>query len=92
MERPAEALLPYSAVELERLPIPTAQAVIQAVDAEQRRAHEYASLGMICGTASFLGCVGAFCYLETTGHPAGAGIILGTGVLATIGRMIAARL
>jgi hypothetical protein len=47
---------------------------------------------MICGTTSFLACVGAFSYLAINNHPTAAGVILGTGVLAIVGRMIASRL
>jgi hypothetical protein len=91
MPKTGTYLLPPVA-ELQLLPPVLAESVIQAVEAENRRAHRYASLGMICGTASFLACIAAFCYLVIESHPAAAGVILGTGVLAIVGRMIAARL
>jgi hypothetical protein len=91
MSKPASYLLP-SVAELQQLSDSKAIQVIQAVDAENQRAHTYASLGMICGTTSFLACVGAFSYLAINNHPTAAGVILGTGVLAIVGRMIASRL
>jgi hypothetical protein len=47
---------------------------------------------MVCATFSFLGCIGSFSYLVVTGHPQSAAVVLGTGVLAIVGRMIASRL
>jgi hypothetical protein len=47
---------------------------------------------MGCGTASLLACILAFAYLVMNGHSTEAYVVLGTAVLALIGRMIAARL
>jgi hypothetical protein len=91
MAKPGQYLLPPAA-DLALLSEQASASVIQAVNEENRRAHTYAMLGMICGTVSFLACIASFSYLVINGHPQAAGVILGTGVLAIIGRMIAARL
>ena len=69
-----------------------ASALIEFANARQRRQAWYAALGMTCGTASFLSCVGAFVYLVMNGHPQEGYVALGTAVLALIGRMIKSRL
>ena len=43
---------------------------------------------MLCGTFSFLGCLGSYVYLVTHNHDAAAGVILGATVIGIIGRMI----
>jgi len=91
MARRTESLLPQSS-ELRLLSNEQAAMVMRIVDAENRRAHSYAVVGMICSTVSFLVCLVAFVYLVTLGHSEAAGIVLGATVLATIGRMISARL
>lgn len=70
----------------------TALAVIRAASDEQRRETHYASLAMVCGTLSFLGCIGAFCYLVAIGQQQSSILVLGAGVLAIVARMISARL
>ncbi len=91
MARNIVPLLPH-ADELRSLPLPTVELIIKAVDTENQRGHVYALLGMICGTISFLACIAVFSYLVVHGHPSAAGVILGTGVIAIVGRMIASRL
>jgi hypothetical protein len=86
-----QSLLPTIEI-LRELPEATALAVIQAASDEQRRETNYASLAMVCGTLSFLGCIGAFCYLVAIGHQQSSILVLGAGVLAIVVRMITARL
>jgi uncharacterized membrane protein YjjB (DUF3815 family) len=86
-----DSLLP-SPTELARLNDAVAARVIEAVIANLNNNHRYALTGMICGTASFLGCVGAYVYLVVEGHPKAATVALGAAVLSVIGRMLAARL
>lgn len=85
------ALLP-SASDLAKLPVGTAEAVLVVVDLNNRRNHSYAVLGMACSTVCLLGALGSFTYLASTGHPASAGVVLGSTVLTVIGKMIGARL
>jgi hypothetical protein len=91
MTKPTTSLLPPVS-ELSQLTPDAVQLVIESFNAEHRREHSYAILGMLCGTFSFLGCVASFTLLVMNGHPGAAGVILGTGVLAIIGRMLGARL
>jgi len=48
----------------------------------------YAIVGMLCGTFSFLGCLGSYVYLVLQHHEVAAEVVLGATVLAIIGRMI----
>lgn len=69
-----------------------AAALIRLAEGKHRRETLYAILGMACGTLCFLGCIIAFAYLVMHAHSTEAYVVLGTAVLALIGRMIAARL
>jgi hypothetical protein len=71
--------------------VDTAKAVIEAVDKANARNHPYASLGLVFGFLAFASCVGSFTFLIYTGHPTGAGVILGTAVLGLIQQFIKAR-
>lgn len=57
-----------------------------------KRQAGYAAFGMACGTISFLACIAAFVYLVMEGHAHEGYFVLGTAVLAMIGRMIGSRL
>jgi len=90
MAPPDRYLLPPSS-ELAPLSDEKVKAVIALADNEGRRSNTYANLGMVCGTVSFLGCLGSYVYLVVQNHDAAAGVVLGTTVLAIIGRMIRGR-
>jgi hypothetical protein len=87
MPPPDSYLLP-STVELEPLTDGKVKLLVGLADNANRRGHAYAIFGMACGTVSFLGSLGAYVYLVESRHEAAAGIVLGTGVLAIVGRMI----
>lgn len=90
MAPPEKYLLPTSH-ELEQLTDEKVKALIMLANAESRRSNIYAITGMLCGTCSFLSCLGGFVFLVLHGHETAAGVVLGTTVLATIGRMIRGR-
>jgi hypothetical protein len=67
-------------------------AITQLANDTHKRQTTYAALGMACGTLAFLACIGAFVYLAIEGHRTEAYVVLGTAVLAMIGRIIGSRL
>lgn len=90
MALPEKYLLPTSS-ELEQLTDEKVKVLVVLADSESRRSTSYAMAGLLCGTGSFLCCLGAFVFLVLHGHDAAAGVVLGAAVLATIGRMIQGR-
>lgn len=90
MAPPTKSLVP-TAAELEVLSDEKVKVIILLADHEGRRSSAYSIFGMACGTLSFLGCLGAYVYLVTQNHETAAGVVLGTTVLAIIGRMIRGR-
>jgi hypothetical protein len=60
-------------------------ALTKLADNHKRQA-AYATLGLVCGGLSFLACIGAFVYLTVQGHRVKAYVVLGTAVLALIGK------
>ena len=78
--------------QLARLSDEQTRIVVGAFDQANKREHSYASLSMICGTASFLGVIGTFALLILHGHPEAAGTVVGTGVLTVVGKIIGSRL
>jgi hypothetical protein len=88
---PTERPLLPSATDLAKLPVATAEAVLVLIDSVNRREHSYGILGMVCGTISLLGALASFTYLVMNGHPTSAGIVIGSAVLAVIGKMIGPR-
>jgi hypothetical protein len=86
------SLLDLSAEEYQSLSDEKAIAIAQIADARHRRQAWYASLGMLCGTATLAGCVCAFVYLVRMGHSNEGYYVLGAAVLAMIGRIVFARL
>jgi hypothetical protein len=87
MAPPVRYLLPSSR-ELEPLSDEKVKAIVTFADNESRRGQQYAILGMICGTLSFFACLASYVYLVSLHHTEAAGVVLGTTVLAIIGRMI----
>lgn len=92
MANAPEELLGLRAYQFAALGDAKAAALTQLAENYHRRETFYASLGMACGTLCFLSCVLAFAYLVMHAHSTEAYVVLGTAVLALIGRMIAARL
>ncbi len=90
MPQPDKYLLP-STVELKPLTDEKVKLLVGLADGANRRAHAYAIFGMVCGTVSFLGSLGSYVYLVESHHEAAAGVVLGTGVLAIVSRMIRGR-
>jgi hypothetical protein len=64
---------------------------VSLIDREGQRDNSYSMFGMVCGTVSFLGCIGAFVYLAMHNHETSAGVVLGTSVLMNVGLMIRGR-
>lgn len=77
--------------ELQVLSDEMVRVLVSLADAESRRRNLYANLGMICGTVSFLGSLGAYVYLVGLNHEAAAAVVLGATVLAVISTMIKSR-
>ncbi len=90
MAPPDKSLLPPSA-ELELLSNEKVKVIVALADSESRRSSTYAIVGMLCGTVSFLGCLGSYVYLVMQHHDVAAEVVLGATVLAIIGRMIRGR-
>lgn len=90
MAHPDRTLLPPSA-ELELLSDEKVKAIVSLADSESRRSNTYAIIGMLCGTVSFLGCLGSYVYLVIQHHDVAAEVVLGATVLAIIGRRIRGR-
>ena len=90
MAPPEKYLLPTSA-ELQPLSDDKVMALVALAESESRRSSHYALSGMFCGTLSFLSCLGAFVFLVMHGHDRAAEVVLGTTVLAIVGRMLRAR-
>jgi len=80
------------AFELESLPDATVSLILHVIEGENRRAHWYASLGMLFGTVCFQACLGSFSYSVMNGHPGAVGAVLGIGVITIVRRLIAAKL
>jgi hypothetical protein len=74
--------------QLAKLSDEQTKSALALIDNESRRANTYAIVGMVCGTLSFLGCLGSYVYLVTQHHDQAAGVVLGATVLAIVGRMI----
>jgi len=90
MVPPHKYLLP-STSELQLLSDEKVRIRASLANSESEGLHRYAKLGMVCGVVSFLGCLGSYGYLVRLGHDAAAGIVLGTTVLAVVGKMIRGR-
>lgn len=88
---PSERYLLPTSAELEPLSDAKVKALMVLADHESKRSNLYAITGMLCGTLSFLSCLGSFVFLVLRGHERAAGLVLGTTVLAIIGRMIRGR-
>jgi hypothetical protein len=71
------------------VPVTVCEAANLNEERDNRRAHFFALAGLVCGTISFLAMNAGFVYLVMTGHPLVAGTVLGAGVLAIGGRVIA---
>ncbi len=87
MALPDKSLLP-PATQLQDLSDDKVRVIVELADRESARSNAYAMAGMACGTISFFGCLSAYVYLVIQNHDAAAGVVLGTTVLAIIGRMI----
>lgn len=87
MAPPDKYLLPPTS-ELQALSDEKIKVIAALADADSRRSNGYAIIGMLCGTISFLGCLGSYVYLVAQHHDTAAGVVLGTTVLGIIGRMI----
>ncbi len=90
MARPKALLPPPS--ELASVSERVAIEILLVANLANQRAHRYATLGMICGTLSLLGALLAFTFLVVNGHPASAGVVLGSTVIAVVGKMVGSRL
>lgn len=90
MAPPDKYLLP-SARELELLSEAKVHELVKLASEESQRELRYATLGMICGTVSFLGCLASYVVLVLENHDRAAAVVLGTTVLAIVGRMIGGR-
>jgi hypothetical protein len=87
MASPDKYLLP-STMELEPLSDEKVRLLVELADSVNRRSNTYSIVGMACGTISFIGCLSSYVYLVAMHHDAAAGVVLGTTVLAIVGRMI----
>jgi hypothetical protein len=85
---PADRYLLPPASELKTLSDETIKSIAALAGADNQRANKYAIVGMLCGTVSFLGCLGAYVYLVMQHHEVPAGLVLGTTVLGIVGLMI----
>jgi len=90
MAPPTKSLLP-SGKQLDALSEEKVRVIAALAEGESRRSYSYAIVGMVCGTVSFLGCLASYVYLVNQKHDTAAGVVLGTTVLAIIGRMIRGR-
>jgi hypothetical protein len=66
--------------------------IVQALDAQLRREYRYAVGGQIVAGIALILMAGGFVYLVMNGHDKPAYILLGAGVLNTIGGFLRARL
>ena len=87
MVPPDKYLLP-PASELQSLSDEKTKIIVALADADSRRSSSYAIIGMLCGTVSFLCSLASYVYLVNQHHDTAAGVVLGTTVVAIIGRMI----
>jgi hypothetical protein len=70
----------------------TPDVAMMAIRAEHDRSLTYALRLGLLGAACFLALIVGYVYLVIQGHPHAAGWLLGTGALAIVGQLIAARL
>lgn len=84
------ALLP-PAEKLSLLAPEIQREVLAIVDKANERNAGHAREALRLGVASFALCAGGFIYLLGAGHPVGAGVILGTGVVTIIVQIINSR-
>jgi len=90
MAPPDKWLLPATD-DLETLSDEKVKSIVALADSQGSRNYTYAIVGMLCGTVSFLGCLGSYVYLVMQHHDVAAEVVLGATVLAIIGRMIRGR-
>ncbi len=67
------------------------KSIVSLAAAEGRHTFAYDLAGLLCGTVSFLSALAIFVYLVMHQHEGPAGVVLGTTVLAIVGRMIRRR-
>ncbi len=87
MAPPDKYLFP-PASELQTLSDEKIKVIAALADADSKRLNGYPIVGMLCGTVSFLRCLGSYVYLVSQHHDGAAGVVLGTTVIGIIGRMI----
>jgi hypothetical protein len=90
--RKDRALLDLTPVEYGQLTDAQAFALKELIQAREDRRARYARLGMMCSTICFVVVTGGYIFLVMEGHNKAALILLGTNVLAFLGRFIKARL
>jgi hypothetical protein len=66
--------------------------IVQALDAQLKREYRYAVGGQIVAAIALILMAGGFVYLVMNGHERPAYLLLGAGVLNTIGGFLRARL
>lgn len=82
-----EILLLYKSVN-ESLPV----LIVQAIDGQLKREYRYALGGQIAAGLALILMAGGFVFLVMNGHEKPAYVLLGAGVLNTIGGFLRARL
>jgi hypothetical protein len=82
-----EILLLYKGVN-EALPV----LIVQAIDGQLKREYRYALGGQIAAGLALILMAGGFVFLVMNGHETPAYVLLGAGVLNTIGGFLRARL
>ena len=90
---PAPSIKAYlpSAAQLQKLSEEKLRLLVQLANEDDSRATRYSIIGMICGTLSFLACLGIFFELVILNHEKAAGVVIGATVLAVISKMIQGR-
>lgn len=83
-------LLP-SPSQLARLTNEQTKSVVEAINQANEREHKYAVLAMQSGLISFVLVIFCFTLLVLRGHEVAAGVVLGSGVLSVIGKMVGSR-
>jgi hypothetical protein len=82
-----EILLLYKSIN-EALPV----LIVQAIDGQLKREYRYALGGQIAAGLALILMAGGFVFLVMNGHETPAYVLLGAGVLNTIGGFLRARL
>jgi hypothetical protein len=92
MAKNVESLLQLTPDQYLALSDAQSTAIVKLANDRHQRQYWYASLGMLCGTVTFVICIYAYEHFVDGGHPREAKYVLGAAILGMITRILTARL